>query len=335
MEAKTGCTEFIGDSAKMQAVKRLTHKLGRSTHPVLIFGETGTGKEIVARLIHQVSGRGPFVVIDCTSLTETLTESELFGHVQGAFTGASRERQGLIEQADGGSAFFDEVGELPLDTQAQLLRVLQQQEFRRVGSTRLQKIAFRTIAATNRSLEAAVEAGSFRRDLFYRLNVTSIQIPPLRERKEDIHALVHHFLRRLQSSHVFTEESYEALLAYEWPGNVRELEHLVWQLVAIQTGPRLGPEVLPRHIRTSVNAPKAQTEQPVDIPGEVGPLACAGIVPLSQVERSAILAALKGTRWDFTKAARALGIGRTTLYRRVREYGLLPEQPLTKAAGCC
>src|SRR5712672_2212304 len=198
---------LVGQSPRTRQVLRLIEKLGKCRWPALLLGETGTGKEVVARGIHNISASGPFVTVDCSSMVGPLMESELFGHVKGAFTGAATTKFGLLEAANGGSAFFDEIGELPLDLQAKLLRVLQEKEFRPVGSLITKRSDFRIIAATNRGLAKEVEKGNFRRDLFYRLNVVNLRLAPLRDRKEDIPALIAHFLGRYGKGHSFTQET--------------------------------------------------------------------------------------------------------------------------------
>src|SRR4030081_123150 len=214
---------LVGRSARTRHVLRLIEKLGNCRWPALLLGETGTGKEVVARAIHAVNPIGPFVTIDCSSLVGPLMESELFGHVKGSFTGAATDKRGLIELANSGTAFFDEIGELPLDLQAKLLRVLQEKEFRPVGSLITRRSDFRIIAATNRDLAKEVEKGNFRRGPFFRLDVINIRLAPLRDRKEDIPALINHFLARVGGNHNITAEAMEVLLSYDWPGNVREL----------------------------------------------------------------------------------------------------------------
>src|SRR5450432_3426194 len=209
---------LVGQSPRIRQVLRLIDKLGHCRWPVLLLGETGTGKEVVARSMHAVSPAGPFVTIDCSSMVGPLMESELFGHVKGAFTGAIGQKTGLIESANGGTAFFDEIGELPLDLQAKLLRVLQEKEFRPVGSLTTRRSDFRIIAATNRYLQREVERGTFRRDLFFRLNVVTVRIPPLRERKEDLPLLIEYFLEKFGRGQKLGGETLEAVLAYDWPG---------------------------------------------------------------------------------------------------------------------
>jgi transcriptional regulator with PAS, ATPase and Fis domain len=264
-------------------------------------------------------------------------ESELFGHVKGAFTGAVTPKTGLIEVADGGTAFFDEIGELPLDLQAKLLRVLQEKEFRPVGSLTHRRSDFRVIAATNRDLAKEVEKGAFRRDLFYRLNVVNLRLAPLRDRKEDIPHLIAHFLARHGRGHTLTQETLEAMLSYDWPGNVRELENCIQHMVAINTGPLLHAAELPSMLQNHLLAKKAQALsvavgfQPLSKPpGEAGTHEHRGsqegvrspIIPLTQIERQAILEALTYTKGDRAVAANLLGIGRTTLYRKLKEYQL-------------
>src|SRR5271170_6972743 len=249
---------LVGQSPRIRQVLRLIDKLGHCRWPVLLLGETGTGKEVVARSMHAVSPVGPFVTIDCSSMVGPLMESELFGHVKGAFTGAVGQKTGLIELANGGTAFFDEIGELPLDLQAKLLRVLQEKEFRPVGSLLQKRLDFRVIAATNRDLAKEVEKGTFRRDLFYRLNVVNMRLAPLRDRKEDIPALIAHFLARYGKGHTLTQETLEAMLSYDWPGNVRELENCIQHMVAINTGPLLHVVELPSMLQNHLLTKKTQ-----------------------------------------------------------------------------
>ncbi len=239
---------LVGCSAGMKEIHRLLMRMGHSHFPVLILGETGTGKELVARAIHKVEGRGPFVVIDCSSLVGPLMESELFGYSKGAFTGAHIAKLGLLDSANGGTAFFDEIGELPLDLQMKLLRALQEKEFRAVGSLGQRSSNFRVIAASNRDLAAEVQAQRFRQDLFYRLNVMRLRVPPLRERKDDIPILVAHFINTYGNGHRLTDDVMEALLEYEWPGNVRELEHVLQQMIAMNSGPWLNEADLPSFV---------------------------------------------------------------------------------------
>ncbi len=306
----------------MKQVHRLVGRMGKSRFPVLILGETGTGKEMVARAIHNMEGRGPFVVVDCSSLVGPLMESELFGYAKGAFTGAHVQKLGLLDAANGGSAFFDEIGELPLDLQTKLLRVLQQKEFRAVGGLAQRTSNFRIIAATNRDLGAEVEAKRFREDLYYRLNVMRLRLPPLRERREDIPSLVAHFLQQHGNGHKVPDDLMRALQEYEWPGNVRQLEHSVQQMIALNTGPwlslgDLNSLIANRKIEGEFNGASGGISSGAD--GQQVPEA---VLPLAEVERRAILRALEHTKGDRTFAAELLGIGRTTLYRKLKEYGL-------------
>jgi len=335
---------LVGQSPRIRQVLHLIQKLGKCRWPALLLGETGTGKEVVARAIHNISPEGAFVTIDCSAMVGPLMESELFGHVKGAFTGAAAAKMGLIEAANGGTAMFDEIGELPLDLQAKLLRVLQEKEFRPVGSITSRRSDFRVIAATNRDLAKEVEKGTFRRDLYFRLNVINIKIAPLRERKEDIPALINHFLLRVGGNYTLTAEAMEVMLSYDWPGNVRELENCIQHMVAINSGPLLHVGDLPSNLQNFIAQKKSQYlmaaataypySQPnpsqhdasmletgaaisVPIPQDIPP-----VIPLTELERRAILNALEYTKGDRAVAAHLLGIGRTTLYRKLKEYNL-------------
>lgn len=341
----------VGRGSRMQIVLRQVERLGRYRWPVLLLGETGTGKEMIARALHEVDPRGPFVTIDCSSMVGSLMESELFGHAKGAFTGAAAQKTGLIELANGGTAFFDEIGELPLDLQSKLLRVLQEKEFRPVGALSNRRSDFRVIAATNRDLQREVEKGSFRRDLYYRLNVVTLRLPPLRERIEDLPALVEHFLERYGRGHTMSADVMAPLNAYPWPGNVRELENCVKHMVTVNSGPVLHTADLPstmqnylvsqtaragahaagvggvvvpmdRHWQTLSNLHSAvASPNAVPIPpGFASTLDSSPIVPLAELERREIMRALEYTKGDRVMAANLLGIGRTTLYRKLREY---------------
>ncbi len=329
---------LVGNSIRTRQLLRLIEKLGNSRWPVLILGETGTGKEVVARTIHQTNPVGPFVTIDCSSLVGTIMESELFGHTKGAFTGAVGTKVGLIEAANGGTAFFDEIGELPLDLQAKLLRVLQEKEFRPVGSLQAKRSDFRIVAATNRDLAREVERGAFRRDLYYRLNVVTVRLAPLRERKEDIDSLVQHFMTMHGRGHVLAQETMDAMHSYDWPGNVRELENCIQHMVAIHTGPVMTVSHLPSSIQNHLHA-----KRPQYITMAAGSSSAGGsgsqrvvpeerwensspeeddppVLPLVEIERRAIMSALAYTKGDRGIAATLLGIGRTTLYRKLKEY---------------
>lgn len=303
---------------------RLVQKIGQARWPVLLLGETGTGKEVIARTIHGVNPTGPFVTIDCSALVGPLMESELFGHAKGSFTGALNSKLGLIETANGGTVFLDEIGEMPIDQQAKLLRVLQQKEFRPVGSTQQKKVDFRLISATNRDLGREVEKGTFRRDLFYRMNVVTLRLAPLRERREDIPALVSYFLHRYGDEHEISTEVLELLIDYPWPGNIRELENCIQRMVALATDRELTAAELPSPIQNFAN-------ERIELPGVREPiLTMVGaprvaemprqILPLYEVEKRAILDALEFTKGDRGLASSLLCIGRTTLYRKLREY---------------
>jgi transcriptional regulator with PAS, ATPase and Fis domain len=329
---------LVGQSPRARQVLRLVEKMGNCRWPALLLGETGTGKEVVAREIHGRSLEGPFVIIDCSSMVGPLMESELFGHVKGAFTGAANSKPGLLEAANGGTAFFDEIGELPLDLQAKLLRVLQEKEFRPLGSLTTRRSDFRIIAATNRDLTKEVERGTFRRDLFFRLNVINIRLSPLRERKEDIPAMINLFLARSGSNHTLTAEVMEVLLSYDWPGNVRELENCIQHMVAVNSGPLLHvadlPSALQNHLiqkksqylmaAAGSGGPSGEMPPPGQAPAaETPPMrSFPAVIPLMELEQRAIMNALEYTKGDRAVAAHLLGIGRTTLYRKLKEYQL-------------
>ncbi|MGH9671884.1 MAG: sigma-54 interaction domain-containing protein, partial [Bryobacteraceae bacterium] len=303
---------IVGNSTRTRHVLHLIDKVGPGPWPVLILGETGTGKELVARSMHHARPRGPFVTIDCSSLVGPLIESELFGHTRGAFTGAIGSKTGLIEAANGGTAFLDEIGELPLDFQSKLLRVLQEKEFRPVGSLQPRRSDFRIIAATNRDLAKEVERGTFRRDLYYRLNVVTIRLAPLREREEDLPALIDHFLARYGAGHVLTQEARDAIMAYDWPGNVREVENCIQHMVALHSGPLLTAGDFPSALANFVYARREHAL--CAAAGVDSPAAQArafpvgnGVLPLMEMERRAILQALDFTHGDRSVAAHLLG----------------------------
>jgi two-component system response regulator HydG len=316
VKSKQGFGGIVGRSPEMEKLYRIISKAANSIHPVLILGESGTGKEMVARSIHY-SGPfrdKPFIPVDCGSLVPTLIESELFGYVKGAFTGASQAKDGLMAIAEGGTIFLDEVGELPVDLQAKLLRAIQEKEIRPVGSTRRIPINIRILAATNRDLEQAVMQGAFRRDLYFRLNVLSLRIPALRERRQDIPLLIGHFVERMARNSgqekMLSDEALKAMLAYDWPGNVRELENCLERTSAFTSGPLIHTTDLPREI--------------AKIPG---PDLSQGnghrkIVPMAELERQTILSAIADLNGDKLQAARLLGIGKTTLYRKLKDYAM-------------
>lgn len=309
-----GC--LVGESTPMHRLYGLIQSVSQSTSPVLLLGETGTGKELVARCIHFKGTRhkNAFVPIDCTALAPTLVESELFGHVRGAFTGADHSKQGLLQAANRGTIFLDEIGELPSHLQAKLLRALQEKEIRPVGSTERISINVRVIAATNRELEEEVRAGTFRQDLFYRLNVVQIRVPPLRERKSDIPLLVTHFLGELsdtQPVRAISDDALQLLLAYDWPGNVRELRNAIERAVAL----------------SSSNTLTLDDFAPVTSPGSCDRRPNSDeLVPLAEMERRAILHAVHQTGGDKLIASRLLGIGKSTLYRKLHGYKRNPSE---------
>ena len=313
MQPKAG--EFVAKSRAMSNVLVLAERVASVDTPILITGESGTGKEMLTRYIHARSRRAehPFLPVNCGALPENLLESELFGYVKGAFTGATTDHRGLFEAAGGGTLLLDEVGEIPLGLQVKLLRVLQDREVRRVGSTQARAVDVRIIAATNRNLEEMVQNRAFRKDLYYRLKVISIEVPPLRMRKEEILPLARSFvLRHCQTLHCgpcsLSAEVLDCLLRYDWPGNVRELEHAMERAVVLAEGkPRI---------------------EVADLPPEVlgtpaGLLPEDDLVPLAEMERRYILRALEKCRGNQKETAKALGIGANTLWRKLRSYGLV------------
>lgn len=311
---KEGGTEFVGNSPALAEVKALVRRVAPTDSTVLITGESGTGKELIANMIWGLSARNtlPFIALNCATFTETLMESELFGHEKGAFTSAHQTKYGIVEAADGGTLFLDEIGEIALGLQAKLLRFLDSGEFRRVGGNRTLKVNVRVIAATNKNLEARVRDGGFRADLFYRLKVFSVAVPPLRERKEDIPALASFFLTRYsqrmgKNVSGLSEEAVKRLKAYSWPGNVRELENEVERGVILSDSSTLHANVL-------ALPPQAHPE--------LAPPRSAAM--LEEMEAFHIRKILDETAWNQTRASRALGINRKTLYLKMKKYGLTP-----------
>jgi transcriptional regulator with PAS, ATPase and Fis domain len=308
---KPGFGGLIGDSAPMHRLFELIGKVSHSCSPVLLLGETGTGKELVARAIHFTGLRceKTLVPVDCSALTPTLVESELFGHVKGAFTGADHSKLGLLQTANEGTIFLDEIGELPMFLQAKLLRALQEKEIRPVGSTERIPIDVRIIAASNRDLETGVRAGTFRQDLYFRLNVVQIRLPALRERKVDIPLLVAYFLKNfsdpVQPVRAISDDALRRLMVHDWPGNVRELENAIESAVALSSD-----NVLTANDLASV--PNGASAGSLPDGNE--------LIPLAEMERRAILHTLRETGGDKLAAAHLLGIGKTTLYRKLRLY---------------
>ena len=314
VETETSLDGIIGSSTKIQDVMRMVSRLKDGRTPVLITGESGTGKELVARAIHF---RGPlaempFIAVDCGALVPTLMESELFGHEKGAFTGALRAKPGLFQSANGGSIFLDEIGELPLEMQAKLLRVLQEKEVRPVGSNSKVSVSVRVIAATNRDLEAAYRAGTFRKDLYFRLNVVTIHLPSLRERRSDIPQLVHCFLDRYAPGEniQITAAAMKSFLSYDWPGNVRELENCIARAVALGDHRTIDAVDLPPTIRGSAPASSDATDS------------LNSTTALAELERMTILRVFEQAGGDKKLAGKMLGISRATLYRKLKLYNI-------------
>jgi DNA-binding NtrC family response regulator len=320
-----GFGHLIGASPALDATLKQARAVAKTSATVLLTGENGTGKEVLARAIHEESARasGPFVAVSCAALPETLIESELFGHEKGSFTGATQTRKGRFELADGGTLFLDEVSELTQTVQVKLLRVLQERAFERVGGTRTIEVDIRLIAACNRDLEKDVESGRFRRDLFFRLNVVPLVLPPLRQRQEDIPLLAAHFAAKAAEKHGRTPqpelepELIEALVEYEWPGNVRELENIIERLVVLTTGPRLGVEFLPETMQRALPKQAALGDE-TTLEGATAAL-----------KRRLIAAALKSEGGNKVAAARRLGISRSYLHRLISELEIV--EPETHA----
>jgi DNA-binding NtrC family response regulator len=309
-------TALVGDSSAVRGVNDLIHRVAKSDASVLIFGETGTGKELVARALHRESGRGPFVAVNCAAVAPSLLESELFGHTRGAFTDAKTTRRGLFQEAAGGTLFLDEVGEMPPEMQAKLLRALQERVVRPVGSDTEQAFDARIITATHRDLEDDVTKGRFRQDLFYRINVVSIHVPPLRERGGDVLRLASHFLKKSadRTGQVVRQLSpavAERLLAYHWPGNVRELENCMERAVALARFDELTLEDLPERVRSYRADQFMMTANEVE-----------EILPLDEIEQRYIARALKLLNGNKARAAILLGVDRRTLYRRLGRYAM-------------
>lgn len=318
LDQKYGFENIVGHSPALLYVLETAARAARTDATVLIRGETGTGKELLAKGIHFNSRRKdrPFVTINCAAIPKELLESELFGHVKGAFTGAFSHKKGKIELAQGGTVFFDEIGDLPLELQVKLLRLIQEREIEKIGEGRPVKVDVRIIAATHRNLQAMIEDGAFREDLYYRLNVIPLEIPPLRERKEDIPELVEHFFRRACNKHNrpelrFPENLLSYFTNYRWPGNVRELENTIERLVVLARGPEITVEDLPSQLRY-------QDSERDSLHLELPPQG----ISLEAVERELILRALEKFNWNQTRAARYLDISRKTLIYRMEKYGL-------------
>ncbi len=318
MESQGESSELVAKSAAMQRVIELAKRAAKVDAPVLLTGETGAGKERIARLIHEASHRapGPFIPVNCGALPENLIESELFGHVKGAFTGADRDAKGLMEAATAGTLLLDEIGEIPPPVQVKLLRVLQDRQVRRVGSTESREVNARIIAATHRDLEEMVREKSFRKDLLYRLKVVTIEVPPLRARSEDILPLAHGFMRRGCQTYqcgpcALSAKALDRLLAYPWPGNVRELEHVMERAVVLAEGkPKIEESDLPPELLGGAT---------------VAEVAEGELLPLAEIERRHILQVLERCGGSRKEAANVLGIAPNTLWRKLREYGVIQD----------
>ena len=311
LRTQHGLGGLVGTSLKMRRIYRMILKLASRRHPMMIVGESGTGKELVARAIHAFGPfrERPFVPVDCSALAPTLIESELFGHVRGAFTGAHMSRPGLLESARGGTILLDEIAELSVGLQAKLLRALQEREFKPLGSNNHRPLEARVIATTNRNLEEAVARDEFRKDIYFRLSVVNIRVPALRERKSDIPLLVQHFLDRLGGERGTTKtvstNAMKRLMNYNWPGNVRELENCMERSVTLGAGPLIEVEDLSSNV---IHGSGGSFERLPEISS------------LKELERRAILQTLEAVQGDKLEAARRLGIGKTTMYRKLKEY---------------
>ncbi|MDP6355114.1 MAG: sigma-54 dependent transcriptional regulator [Planctomycetota bacterium] len=315
LDRKFGFPGIIGNSAKMQRVFDILQQISTTTATVLITGESGTGKELIAKAIHNNSPRknNPFVALNCAALSESILESELFGHEKGAFTGADRAREGRFESANSGTLFLDEVGDIPLTTQVKLLRVIENREITRVGTNDPRTINVRLIAATNRNLRDLIDENQFREDLYFRFKVVSIDLPPLRERREDIPLMINAFIRDYSTEHSraiagITPEARKILLRHDWPGNVRELKNCIESMVVITKNEVLEVEDIPDHIHGG-------TAEPVEVTSLSG-------ITLQEAERQLIKNTLALTNGNRTEAAKMLGIGERTLYRKINEYSL-------------
>jgi two-component system response regulator AtoC len=322
---QTADSEILGSAPSIQHVMETIASVADADANILILGESGTGKELIANALHERSSRreGPFVKINCAALPKELIESELFGHMKGSFTGATTEKVGLLEEAHKGSLLLDEITEMPVDLQAKLLRVLEERVVRRIGGAKSIPVDFRLISSSNRNPEQAVKEGHLRQDLYFRINTVTIEVPPLRERREDLPILVQAFLERYRSKHAraidaIEPEAYRRLLAYQWPGNVRELQHAIERAVLVAHGRELTLGDLPETLQHGV--------------GETGP--AGSIAPsevpsgsLEEIERASILKALEATRWNKQAAAALLGLRRPTLYSKMRKHNIPQRRP--------
>ena len=326
LQRRAGLGELCGESSEMQVIYALIERVAQHDFPVLIVGESGTGKELVARAIHNLGPRvnNRLTSVDCSALSPTLFESEMFGHTKGSFTGATDTTRGLFQISQKGTLFLDEIAEMPTSLQCKLLRVMQDSVVRQVGSTEQIRVDVRVIAATNRDMSSAIQDGSFRQDLFYRINVVQINVPPLRDRKCDIPLLANHFVKRFTdhragTAHTISDETMERLLVYDWPGNVRELEHAIQRAIALSSKVALKiddllPEVMhpPKHLAAKD---------------------CNALAPLAEIERVTILRAIQTANGDIPAAARLLSMGKTTIYRKLKLYRELKLYSETRLYG--
>jgi DNA-binding NtrC family response regulator len=329
-----GLSALVGTSAAMRDLTTRISRVATSDATVLVIGESGTGKELVATALHDGSSRKdkPLIKINCAAIPKDLMESELFGYERGAFTGAVTSKPGRFELADAGTLFLDEIGEVPIEMQVKLLRVLQESEFERVGGIKTTRVDVRVIAATNRDLLAEVEAGRFRKDLYYRLNVVPIHLPPLRDRRADVPALVRHFIekynKRLNKKiEGIADEALVTLQAYPWPGNIRELENLMERVILFADGPRIEAHDLPAPVRSGVGGTSLPT--PESLTHEIGETPLKEILKARQaeIEKAFIVQALGKTEGNVTRAAKLLGISRKSLQTKMKEFGLRDESP--------
>jgi two-component system response regulator HydG len=319
LNERFGFEGVVGNSPLMHTVVQRLRQIAPTSATVLISGESGTGKELVAKALHTNSPRRtkPFVALNCAALSENILESELFGHVKGAFTGADRDRKGWFEHANGGTLFLDEIGDIPTSTQVKLLRVLESGEIVRVGTSEPIKVNVRVISATNRDLAEAIAAGTFRQDLYHRLKVVTIKLPPLRARREDIPLLIDHFLKEFSATHGkkvtgISPAARKVLMAYSWPGNVRELKNTIESMVVIDSDGVLDVDDLTEELQSAAPAAPESGAGPSYLVGR----------PLDEVEKYYIAEALKLTNGNREEAAKSLGIGERTLYRKIKEYGI-------------
>jgi len=322
-------SQIIGSSPQIKELFSLLRKVAPSPTTILLLGESGTGKELFANAAHKLSGRrdGPFIAVNCTAIPENLFESELFGHEKGAFTGAVTSRPGRCELADGGTLFLDEIGELPMPMQAKMLRTLQEREVQRVGGMQPVSVDIRLIAATNANLSQRVRDGTFRQDLYYRLNVVPIDLPPLRQRPSDIPELIRFFIERFSERlnrpvDSITEDAEMAMVRYSWPGNIRQLQNIIERMILLSEGTELCREDLPQEVMAGTKDPEAGVDTLKDEPLPQGNLKDIVKVRAKQVERAIILEALEEDQWNVTHAAKRLGISRKGLQMKMKDYEL-------------